>query len=141
LSLVYLGLGANVGDREHNLRLAETGLVQRGAHLLRASKVIETKPWGVTDQPDFLNQVLEVEWAGGPYALLAAVQASEAAVGRTATYRWGPREIDIDILLFGDLVISEPRLSVPHPRMWQREFVLSSLRELRPDLAPASLLS
>jgi 2-amino-4-hydroxy-6-hydroxymethyldihydropteridine diphosphokinase len=103
---------------------------------MRTSGVLETEPWGVTDQPLFLNQVIEVLWVKGPRALLRAALAVEADVGRTATYRWGPREIDIDLLLFDDLVVSEPGLEVPHPRMWEREFVLVPLGELRPDLDP-----
>ncbi len=95
----------------------------------------ETEPWGVEDQPRFLNQVLEVEWPGSARQLLAAVQQVEAAVGRRPTFRWGPREIDVDILLFGEEAIDEPDLQVPHPRLGERPFVLEPLRELRPDLA------
>lgn len=133
--MAYLALGANVGDRAGNLARARRLLAERGARLLRESSVRETEPFGVTDQPRFLNQVVEVEWAGGPRDLLAAAQAVEAAVGRTATYRWGPREIDVDILLFGDETVADPDLVIPHPGMREREFVLGPLAELRPDLA------
>jgi len=78
--------------------------------------------------------VLEVEWGGTPRQLLEAAKAVEAAVGRTETFRWGPREIDVDILLFGDLTVVEEGLTIPHPGLAEREFVLAPLRELRPDI-------
>lgn len=134
MTLAYLGLGSNLGDRRHQLALARRYLGEAGAVVRRASPVTETEPFGVTDQPRFLNQVLEVDWAGSAHQLLAAAQAVEARVGRTPTYRWGPREIDVDILLFGDLEIDEPGLRVPHPGLGEREFVLRPLRRLRPDL-------
>ncbi len=134
MTIAYLGLGSNVGDRERNLAEARRRLTEGGVRVLRASGVHETEPFGVTDQPRFLNQVVEVEWPGGPRELLAAARAVEAAVGRTPTYRWGPREIDVDVLLFGDESVAEPDLVIPHPGLWEREFVLRPLAELRPDL-------
>jgi len=136
VTIVYLALGSNVGDRERSLAEARRLLGERGATLLRQSTVRQTEPFGVTDQPRFLNQVLEVEWPGGPRDLLAAAKAVEAAVGRTPTRRWGPREIDVDILLFGEERVSEPDLVIPHPGLREREFVLEPLAELRPDLVP-----
>lgn len=97
---------------------------------MRQSRVIETAPWGVTDQPRFLNQVLEVEWAGTARQLLKAAKEVEREGGRAPTRHWGPRCIDVDILLFGGERISEPGLEVPHPRLMERPFVLESLREL-----------
>jgi 2-amino-4-hydroxy-6-hydroxymethyldihydropteridine diphosphokinase len=97
--------------------------------------VAETEPFGVRDQPRFLNQVLEVEWDGGARQLLEAAKAVERAVGRTETYRWGPREIDVDILLFGEEQVDEPDLVIPHPGVREREFVREPLLRLRPDLA------
>ena len=94
----------------------------------------ETEPFGVRDQPFFLNQVLEVEWEGTPRQLLEAAKAVEAAVGRTETYRWGPREIDVDILLFDDLKVAEDGLTIPHPGLAERSFVREPLAELRPDI-------
>lgn len=134
MTVAYLALGANVGDRARNLAEARRLLGERGATLLRESSVHETEPFGVTDQPRFLNQVIEVEWAGGPRELLDAARAVETAVGRTPTYRWGPREIDVDILLFGDQSVADPDLVIPHPGLRERAFVREPLAELRPDL-------
>lgn len=135
MTVAYLALGANVGDRARSLAEARRLLEARGARLLRASSVRETEPFGVTDQPRFLNQVIEVDWNGGPRELLATAKAVEAAVGRTPTYRWGPREIDVDILLFGDESVEDPDLVIPHPGLRERDFVREPLAELRPDLS------
>jgi 2-amino-4-hydroxy-6-hydroxymethyldihydropteridine diphosphokinase len=129
-TLVYLGLGSNLGRRARNLSAARRRLRQKGARIARQSRVIETAPWGDTDQPRFLNQVLEVEWLGSARQLLAAAKAVEREGGRTPTRRWGPRVIDVDILLFGDERISEEGLEVPHPGISDRPFVLESLSEL-----------
>ena len=134
MTIAYLGLGSNVGDRDGRLAEARRHLGERGVRLLRESAVRETEPFGVTGQPRFLNQVVEVEWDGTPRELLAAAKAVEAAVGRTPTYRWGPREIDVDVLLFGDVSVADPDLVIPHPGLWERDFVLGPLGELRPDL-------
>ena len=134
MTLCYLALGSNLGDREAYLARARTELEARGARILRESTVQETEPFGVLDQPHFLNQVLEVDWQGSPRDLLDAAKAVEAAVGRRETYRWGPREIDVDILLFDDLTVREEGLTIPHPGLAEREFVRAPLRELRPDI-------
>jgi 2-amino-4-hydroxy-6-hydroxymethyldihydropteridine diphosphokinase len=130
LTLSHLGLGSNLGSRARNLSAARRRLRQKGARILRQSRVIETEPWGVTDQPRFLNQVLEVEWPGSPRQLLAAAKAVEREGGRKPTRPWGPRTIDIDILLFDDVSVSEPDLQIPHPRIAERSFVVAGLREL-----------
>jgi 2-amino-4-hydroxy-6-hydroxymethyldihydropteridine diphosphokinase len=134
VTVAYLGLGANLGDRAASLARAERLLVERGVRVLRRSDTIETEPWGVLDQPRFLNLVLEVEWDGDPRSLLHAAKEVEVEVGRTPTFRWGPRVVDVDILLFGDRTVDEPDLQIPHPRMGERDFVLIPLRQLRPDL-------
>jgi 2-amino-4-hydroxy-6-hydroxymethyldihydropteridine diphosphokinase len=134
MTVAYLGLGANLGDRGASLARAEELLSERGVRVLRRSDTIETEPWGVLDQPRFLNLVLEVEWNGDPRSLLHAAKEVEVQVGRTPTFRWGPRVVDVDILLFGDQTVDEPDLQIPHPRMRERDFVLIPLRQLRPDL-------
>jgi 2-amino-4-hydroxy-6-hydroxymethyldihydropteridine diphosphokinase len=130
LAIVYLGLGSNLGRRARNLSAARRRLRQSGARILRQSRVIETAPWGVVNQPRFLNQVVEIEWQGSPRQLLLTTKAVERDGGRTATRRWGPRVIDVDILLFGDQHINEAGLVIPHPRIAERPFVVGSLREL-----------
>ena len=136
MTRAYLALGSNLGDREGHLAAARRLLREHGVVLVRASSVRETEPFGVTDQPVFLNQVLEIEWHGTPRSLLETVKAVESEAGRTPTYRWGPREIDVDILLFGTEVVDEPGLTVPHPGLADREFIKDLLAEvLRPDSA------
>lgn len=130
MTIAYLGLGSNLGPRDRNLSAARRRLRQKGARILRHSHVIETEPWGVTDQPRFLNQVLEVEWQGTARQLLRAAKAVEREGGRKSTRRWGPRVIDVDILLFGSEHISEPDLQIPHPRIAERPFVMDGLKEL-----------
>lgn len=130
MTLVYLGLGSNLGTRARNLSAARRRLRQKGVRILRQSRVIETEPWGVTDQPRFLNQVVEAEWGGTPQQLLGLAKAVEREGGRRPTRRWGPRVIDVDILLFGERQIDEPDLVVPHPRIAERGFVREGLREL-----------
>jgi 2-amino-4-hydroxy-6-hydroxymethyldihydropteridine diphosphokinase len=134
MTVAYLGLGSNLGDRARHLAEARRLLQERGARLLRESLVRETEPYGIQDQPRFLNQVLEVEWEGSPRQLLETAKAVEQQVGRRASYRWGPREIDVDILLFGDQQVDEPGLTIPHPGLRDRDFVRRPLAELRPDI-------
>ena len=130
MTRVYLGLGSNLGVRARNLSAARRRLREKGFRILRQSTVVETEPWGVTDQPRFLNQVVEGEWSGTPRRLLTAAKAVERAGGRRRTRRWGPRVIDVDILLFDDERIDEPNLVIPHPRIAERDFVIEGLREL-----------
>ena len=130
---VYLGLGSNLGDRDSNLAAARRALRDGGVRVLAESQVRETEPFGVPDQPRFLNQVLEVDWGGTARQLLRAAKAVEREGGRTATRRWGPRVIDVDILRFGSETIRERDLQVPHPRIREREFVMEGLRDLGAD--------
>lgn len=130
MTIAYLGLGSNLGRRERNLSGARRRLRQKGARILRQSRVIETEPWGVLEQPRFLNQVVEIDWEGSARQLLRAAKAVEREGGRTATRRWGPRVIDVDILLFGAETIAEADLQLPHPRIRERDFVLEGLGEL-----------
>ena len=134
----YLGLGSNLGDREENLSEATARLAEDpNLVVLRSSSIYETAPWGYTEQPDFLNCVLEVETRLSPVSLLKRAKEVEQDVGRLPSWRYGPRVIDIDILLYGDAVIeaSIPDLRIPHPRMGERAFVLIPLAELNEDAA------
>lgn len=132
----YLGLGTNLGDRWANLRealrLLAAGL---GLRLARCSQVYETEPWGVTEQPRFLNCVAEVEASLGPEPLLARCKEIEERLGRVPGPRWGPRLIDLDILLYGTQVVELPDLEIPHPRLHLRAFALVPLAELAPSVA------
>jgi 2-amino-4-hydroxy-6-hydroxymethyldihydropteridine diphosphokinase len=130
LTTAYLGLGSNLGRRSRNLSAARRRLRQKGARILRQSRVIETEPWGVTDQPRFLNQAIEVDWPGTPRQLLKAAKQVEVEGGRQPTQRWGPRVIDVDILLFGKERVKQRGLVIPHPRIGERRFVRESLAEL-----------
>jgi 2-amino-4-hydroxy-6-hydroxymethyldihydropteridine diphosphokinase len=130
LTIAYLGLGSNLGSRSRNLSAARRRLRQKGARILRQSRVVETAPWGVADQPRFLNQVVEVSWPGTPRQLLKAAKQVEVDGGRKPSRRWGPRVIDVDILLFGDEQVNQRALVIPHPRIAERKFVRDSLAEL-----------
>ncbi len=130
MTIAFLGLGTNLGRRSRNLSAARRRLRQKGTRILRQSRVIETEPWGVADQPRYLNQVIEVDWAGTARELLAAAKQVEREGGRKPARRWGPRAIDVDILLFGDRRILTRDLVVPHPRIGDRNFVVDALREL-----------
>src|SRR5574340_1608116 len=131
--VAYLGLGTNLGDREGRLREAIARLdAVSGVQVGRESRIYETEPVGVTEQPRFLNMVVEAEVAEAvtPRELLRAVKQIEADMGRQRRARWGPREIDIDVLLIGEEQVSEPGCEVPHPRMWERGFVRAPLADL-----------
>ena len=133
----YLGLGSNEGDRLANLRAARDALVLHEVAVEASSSVYETAPQGeVSDQPDFLNAALRVRTALGPEELLDAAKAVERDLGREpGGLRHGPRPIDVDVLLLGDLEYSSARLSVPHPEVTSRRFVLEPLLELDRELA------
>jgi 2-amino-4-hydroxy-6-hydroxymethyldihydropteridine diphosphokinase len=133
LKLVYIALGSNLGDRAENLRLARLQIDAADMRVLRASSVYETAPRDVENQPWFLNQVIECETDLFPRQLLGRLQKIERAMGRKRTIAKGPREIDLDILLFGNAVVKAPELEVPHPRMMERRFVLEPLAELVPE--------
>ncbi len=135
MSLVYLGLGSNIGDRKSFIEQAISLLSKTpGIKIIRAAKLIETKPEGNLRQDNFLNTVLEVETNVLPKELLAKTQSIEAKLGRVRAEHWGPRNIDIDILLYDDLSLSTPGLIIPHSELHKRNFVLQSLIELCPEL-------
>jgi 2-amino-4-hydroxy-6-hydroxymethyldihydropteridine diphosphokinase len=130
----FLGLGSNLGDRLGTLQHAIDLLAaEPSVRALRSSRIWETDPVGGPDQPDFLNVVVEIETTLEPHDLLAAANRVEAELGRIRDVRWGPRTLDIDILLIDGLTIEDDRLTVPHPRMSERAFVVMPLLELLPD--------
>jgi len=131
---IFLGLGSNLGDRSANLRAAVSHLRKAGVHPTRSSSCYETEPVGPQDQGKFLNAVIEVRSSLEPRELLDLCKEIERRLGRQPTIRWGPRLIDIDILLWGDRVIDEPDLRVPHPEMPNRAFVLAPLDEIAPEV-------
>jgi 2-amino-4-hydroxy-6-hydroxymethyldihydropteridine diphosphokinase len=131
--ITYLALGTNLGNRLSNLEAALAALPP-AVRVLQRSPVYETAPWGVTSQPTFLNMVLQGETDLSPDGLLTQVKSLEKELGRQPTYRYGPRLIDIDILLYDDLVLNTSGLVIPHPRLHERAFVLVPLADLAPGL-------
>lgn len=134
--LAFLGLGSNLGDRRENLLRALRLLDgMEGMTIREVSGVYETEPWGVADQPDFLNLAALASTGRSPRGVLTACGEVEERMGRVREGRWGPRVIDVDILLYDDLIWREEDLVIPHPRILEREFVMVPLLELRPDLS------
>jgi len=129
----FVGLGSNLGDREGHLRKAVEALAAHGLPPVAVSAVYESEPLG-PPQPDYLNAAAEVSTSLSARELLEALKRVEEEVGRTPTERWGPREIDLDLLLFDDETLEEPGLTVPHPELTKRSFVLVPLLEIDPDL-------
>jgi len=148
----YLGLGSNLGCREKNLDRCVRHLTGQddtaasaepfkpgNVRPVRSSDTYETEPWGFTGQGHFLNRVLEVSTAVPPQELLGGIKELESRLGREPGERYGPRLIDIDILLYGREIVDLPGLQIPHPRLHQRAFVLVPLAEIAPDLIHPSL--
>ncbi|WP_080058224.1 2-amino-4-hydroxy-6-hydroxymethyldihydropteridine diphosphokinase [Spirosoma aerolatum] len=131
--MILLLLGANLGDRIRALHRANELLADRVGVVAQRSAIYETAPWGVTDQPTYLNQVVAVETTLPPDELLRQTQAIEQALGRVRLERWGARLIDIDMLYYGQLIIQTPHLTIPHPYLHQRRFTLVPLAEIAPD--------
>lgn len=129
---VYLSLGSNLGDRQNHFRSAIAHL-KRAGQVTSVSAFYETEPVEITDQPWFLNCVLALETNESPEQLLETILKIEREMGRERTRHKGPRTIDIDILLFGDRIIDLPTLTIPHPAMHQRRFVLEPLAEIAPQ--------
>lgn len=134
MTRAYLGMGSNLGDRIGTLAAALDALAtEPGIRVSAVSRVYESEPWGVADQPSFANAVAAIDTGLSPEALLAACKRVEAALGRIAGVRYGPREIDLDLLLFGDEAIDTADLTIPHPRLLERDFVVTPLLEVAPD--------
>jgi 2-amino-4-hydroxy-6-hydroxymethyldihydropteridine diphosphokinase len=132
--IYFLSLGSNLGKRAKNLAEAVRLLHENGAEVVRASAVYETEPVDQLDQPWFLNQVLQVRSSLAPHALLGLAKSIEARMKRIPTVAKGPRRIDIDILFADDLIVDLPDLTIPHPRLAQRNFVLVPLCEIAPEI-------
>ena len=139
MSFAYIALGSNLGDKEKNLRRALLLLTQQGVEIVRVSSFLSTEPYGVTDQPQFLNAVACVRTSLAPLALLDVLLATELAMGRMRLRHWGERNIDLDLLLYEDVVLDMPRLHLPHPDMQNRDFVLLPLAEIAPELKHPTL--
>lgn len=135
---VYLGIGSNVGDRKEFLQAAVDAMPPE-VQPIALSPIYQTPAWGYTDQGAFLNRVVKTETQLSPDALLEYVKNLEASVGRTPTFHWGPREIDIDILFYDEIEHSSEKLTIPHPGIPSRAFVLAPLADLAPDLEHPTL--
>jgi 2-amino-4-hydroxy-6-hydroxymethyldihydropteridine diphosphokinase len=131
----FIGIGSNLGDREANLRKAvELVSEEDGIHVVAVSEIRETEPAGPVEQGPFLNGAVRIETDLAPRELLERLLAVEQRLGRVRRERWGPRTIDLDLLLYGDDVVDEPSLTVPHPRLHERRFALEPLSDLAPSL-------
>ncbi len=138
MPVAYIALGANLGDRAASLRAALERMEALGV-VEAVSPFLDTEPVGYTAQPRFLNAVARLRTSLSPEALLRELLAIEAALGRVREVHWGPRTLDLDLLLYDDLVRDEPTLTVPHPRLHERRFVLAPLAALAPDLIHPTL--
>jgi len=134
MTVVYLSLGSNLGDRRENLRVAIAALDRADVRVTRVSKIYETEPVDYLEQGWFLNCVVEAETSLTALELLRRLRGIESQMGSTKAFAKGPRIIDLDILFFGDAIVDAPELQVPHPRMAERRFVLVPLAELAPEL-------
>ena len=139
MKTAYLLLGSNLGDRAATLQAAVTELGRSAGRVTAASGLYETAAWGLTEQPAFLNQALEVQTSLSPTALLAACQAAEQQAGRQRLVRWGARTLDVDILFYDSLVLDTPTLQLPHPRLPERRFALLPLSEIAATLPHPAL--
>jgi len=132
-NVVYIALGSNLGDRSENLAAAIDSM-HPNIFVFDCSPIYETPPWGYTSQPAFLNQVCKAETDFQPYELLAYLKKIENELGRKATFLYGPRTIDLDILFYNDLILKSVDLIIPHPRLEERAFVLVPLADIDPEL-------
>jgi 2-amino-4-hydroxy-6-hydroxymethyldihydropteridine diphosphokinase len=134
---VFIGLGTNLGDDlDRNLREAVQAIGELPeTEVVRVSSFLSSEPWGVADQPRFLNAVAEIRTRLEPLLLLQALKKLESELGRVPTYRWGPRAIDFDIILYGSRRVDLPGLKIPHPRYRERDFVMQPLSEIAPEVA------
>lgn len=133
MNKVVLSLGSNVGDRQSNLSAAINRIFEIPAMLLKKSSIYQTAPWGNKDQPDFFNQVLEIETALDAHALMEKLLSIEESMGRKRKEKWEPRIIDIDILFFNEEILETEKLTIPHKLLHERKFILEPLHEILPS--------
>ena len=134
MARAYIGIGSNLGMRKKNCEKAIQLVSRENISVLNRSEMLETEPWGIIDQPRFINMVMEVATDLAPEALLGLLKKIETDLGRTSTVRWGPRVIDLDILFYDDLFMKTAELEIPHPGIAERYFVLKPLSEIAPEM-------
>lgn len=134
MAVAYIGIGSNLGARKENCLRALVALSDYGIIIKKQSALNATEPWGIKGQPEFINMAVEVETGKSPGELLKLLKKIEKEMGRLETYKWGPRIIDLDILLYDNFIVNEPDLKIPHPLMHKREFALKPLSEIAPDV-------
>ena len=130
MAIIYIGIGSNLGDKEGNCKTAIERLSKNGIAVKKISSPYRTKPWGVEDQPDFVNMAVKAETNVNPSELLTILKTIEKEMGRQDGVHWGPRLIDLDLLFYDDLVFSCDELAIPHPLLHEREFVLLPMTEI-----------
>jgi len=133
MSIAYIAIGSNLNKREENCEKAIDLLTKNNIKVLKRSSMIETEPWGIKEQPKFINMAVEIETGKTPHELLTVLKNIEITLGRKKDIRWGPRVIDLDILLYNDLILKTPELEIPHPGIQERDFVLKPLSEIAPN--------
>jgi len=129
----FIALGSNLGDKRKNIEIAIEKIKEKGIKILKVSSIIETEPYGYKDQDSFLNAVCLVETSLDPFSLLRVLLNIEEEMGRKRTFKWGPRNIDLDIIFYDDLVIESEELIIPHPDAHNRTFVMGPISEIEPD--------
>jgi 2-amino-4-hydroxy-6-hydroxymethyldihydropteridine diphosphokinase len=135
MAVAYLGLGSNIGERISYIEKALAEIIKiENTKITRSSSIYETEPWGISEQEDYLNSAVEIETSLEPEVLLKKLKSIEKIIGRTESKRWSEREIDIDILFFGNEIIENEFMKVPHPQIESRKFVLIPMNEIAPDL-------
>lgn len=132
MAIAHIGIGSNIGDKQAHCLRAIEALKEHRVTIKKISSFYETEPWGVKDQPSFINAALEAETFFSPLELLAVIKEIEKGLGRTETIKWGPRVIDLDMLFYDDLVLRTDAIEIPHPQLRKRGFVLVPLNEIAP---------
>ncbi len=132
MAIIHIGIGSNIGNRSDNCQKAIQALLNKGIRAIKVSSAYETEPWGMKEQPGFINMALEAETTLSPESLLAALKDIEKNMKRADTIRWGPRIIDLDILFYDNIILDTDEVKIPHPLMCKRDFVLLPLSEIAP---------